>query len=211
MPFPGENKEEIIARNKACQIHYDKSIADIVGPDGVDFLVRLLDKDPARSLRGGPMVRPGNYQARLTVNGEVLSQTFRVKADPRMNTAKTSIEDLKAQETLALQVVALEHSSKRVAEQVNASRKELAPLIEESKRKKQYMQEDARLAQIEDQLVTPDGIYMTPMLIDQLRYLRSMLNQADQRPGKDAYERYDELKNRFNTILNSYVKLGPKM
>jgi serine/threonine protein kinase len=50
MPFPGENKEEIIARNKACQIHYDKSIADIVGPDGVDFLVRLLDKDPARRM-----------------------------------------------------------------------------------------------------------------------------------------------------------------
>ncbi|MEQ9592010.1 MAG: hypothetical protein RLN86_05395 [Cyclobacteriaceae bacterium] len=169
------------------------------------------DKDPARSLRGGPMARPGNYQARLTVNGEVLTQSFKVEADPRMNASSTSIEDLKAQETLALQVVALEDSSKRVAEQVKARRKELAKLIEEGKRKKQYMQEDARLAQIEDQLVTPDGIYMTPMLIDQLRYLRSMLNQADQRPGKDAYERYDELKNRFNTILNSYVKLGPKM
>ena len=157
------------------------------------------------------MVRPGNYQARLTVNGEVLTQTFKVQADRRMNTSKTSMEDLKAQETLALQVVALEDSSKRVAEQVKARRKTLAKLMEEGKRKKQYMQEDARLAQIEDQLVTPDGIYMTPMLIDQLRYLRSMLNQADQRPGKDAYERYDELKNRFNTILNSYIKLGPKM
>jgi hypothetical protein len=73
------------------------------------------------------------------------------------------------------------------------------------------VQEDKRLAQIEDQLVTPDGIYMMPMLIDQVRYLRSMLNQADQRPGKDAYDRYDELRNRFNTIMTPYIKLGPKM
>ena len=34
---------------------------------------------------------------------------------------------------------------------------------------------------------------------------------ADQRPGKDAYDRYEELKNRFSTIITPYTKLGPKM
>lgn len=105
----------------------------------------------------------------------------------------------------------MEDAAKRVAEEIKERRKELEKLIKSGKRKKQYTQEDQKLAQILDQLVTPEGIYMTPMLIDQLRYLRSMLNQADQRPGKDAYERYDELKNRFSNIQNSYVKLGPKM
>ncbi|MEQ8424539.1 MAG: hypothetical protein RIA63_07500 [Cyclobacteriaceae bacterium] len=168
------------------------------------------DKDPTRSRAGGPMVRPGVYQARLSVNGETLIQPFEVMVDPKLDMTKTGLEDLRAQENLSLQVVALEDSSKRVAERIKSRRKELEKLIKAGKRTKQYQEEDKRLAQIQDQLITPEGIYMTPMLIDQLRYLRSMLNQADQRPGKDAYERYDELKNRLNTILNSYVKLDPK-
>lgn len=169
------------------------------------------DKDPSRSLRGGPMVRPGVYQARLTVDGVTQTQSFEVKVDPKLDLTKTGLEDIQAQENLSLQVVALEDSSKRVAEEIKTRRKELAKLIKAGKKVKQYTQEDKRLAQIEEQLVTADGIYMTPMLIDQVRYLRYMLNQADQRPGKDAYDRFEELKNRFSTIITPYIKLGPKM
>lgn len=169
------------------------------------------DKDPARSLRGGPMVRPGVYQARLTVDGVTQTQSFEVKVDPKLDLTKTGLEDLRSQENLSMQVIALEDSSKRVSAEIKDRRKELAKLIKAGKRVKQYTQEDKRLAQIEDQLETADGIYMTPMLIDQVRYLRYMLNQADQRPGKDAYDRYEELKNRFSTIMTPYIKLGPKM
>jgi photosystem II stability/assembly factor-like uncharacterized protein len=169
------------------------------------------DKDPARSKSGGPTVRPGTYQARLTVNGETTAQTFEVKVDPKLDLTKTSMEDIKAQETLLLQVVVLEDSAKHVLEVIKSKRKELEKLIKAGKNKKQYTQEDKRLALIQDQLATAEGIYMTPMLIDQLRYLRGMLSQADQKPGKDAYERFDELKSRFNSIMIPYVKLEPKM
>ncbi len=169
------------------------------------------DEDPAKSYRGGPLVRPGVYQARLVVDGQTQLQPFEVMVDPKLDMTRTGLEDIRAQENLSLQVVALEDSSKRVAEHIKSRRKELEKLIKDGKRTKQYIQEDQKLAQIQDQLVTPEGIYMKPMLIDQLRYLRSMLNQADQRPGKDAYDRYDELKNRFNSIMTPYVKLGPKM
>lgn len=169
------------------------------------------DKNPSRSLRGGPIARPGIYQARLTVDGQTQTQSFEVKVDPKLDLGKTSLEDIKAQENLSLQVVALEDSAKRVAEEIKSRRKELETLIKAGTKKKQNMQEDQRLAQILDQLETADGIYMKPMLIDQLRYLRSMLNQADQKPGKDAFDRYEELKNRLNTIMTPYVKLGPKM
>lgn len=169
------------------------------------------DKDPAKSLRGGPLARPGVYQARLTVNGESFVQPFEVLMDPKVDMTKTGLEDIRAQENLSLQIVALENSAKRAADAIKSRRAELEKLIKEGKKTKQYIQEDKQLAQIQSQLVTAEGIYMTPMLIDQLRYLRSMLNQADQRPGKDAYDRFEELKNRLNTVLNSYVKLGPKM
>jgi hypothetical protein len=41
---------------------------------------------------------------------------------------------------------------------------------------------------------------MQPMLEDQARYLNSMMGQADQKPGKDAYERFAELKQQFGEI-----------
>ena len=52
---------------------------------------------------------------------------------------------------------------------------------------------------LRDALNTAEGRYQTPMLVDQLRYLFSMLNRADQRPGKDAFDRFKEL--HFNSLM----------
>ena len=56
---------------------------------------------------------------------------------------------------------------------------------------------------IYDLLVTRKGTYMQPMLIDQTRYLQSMLGRADQVPGKDAYNRFKELKDSFSRLKGS--------
>jgi hypothetical protein len=54
---------------------------------------------------------------------------------------------------------------------------------------------DDRLATIEGLFVTSEeGRYPQPMLLDQLRYLGGMTNDADQKLGTDAYTRFDELK-----------------
>ena len=47
---------------------------------------------------------------------------------------------------------------------------------------------------------------MRSMLIGQLGYLSMMINRADQLPGKDAYERYDELKGLLQKIVAEYKK-----
>jgi hypothetical protein len=41
---------------------------------------------------------------------------------------------------------------------------------------------------------------MQPMLTNQIGYLGSMLKQADQKPGNDAYERYEELKAKLASL-----------
>ncbi len=48
-----------------------------------------------------PLVMPGQYQVRLTVNGKVYSQSLRIQMDPRV---KTSTEDLKRQWELSMTV-----------------------------------------------------------------------------------------------------------
>ena len=56
------------------------------------------------------------------------------------------------------------------------------------------------LNEIIKDLVTEDGPYMQPMLIDQLKYLYNMVSRADQILGKDAYNRFDELINQFEKL-----------
>ena len=52
----------------------------------------------------------------------------------------------------------------------------------------------AGLDALRARLVDADGPYPQPMIVAQLRYLASMLDRADQRPGQDAVERLQELR-----------------
>lgn len=65
------------------------------------------------------------------------------------------------------------------------------------------------LSKLRSQLVTANEIYPKPMLADQADYLYSMINRTDQKPGMDAYMRYNELfelytglKEKFDIINN---------
>ena len=61
---------------------------------------------------------------------------------------------------------------------------------------------------IKKELVTNDGPYPQPMLIDQTRYLASMINRVDQEPGEDAYIRYEELLYQFESLQNALNNLN---
>ena len=54
------------------------------------------------------------------------------------------------------------------------------------------------LEEIQKELVTAPRRYSQPMLIDQLSYLYSNLDRADQRPGVDAVERYQSLRRQLD-------------
>jgi hypothetical protein len=48
---------------------------------------------------------------------------------------------------------------------------------------------------------------MRSMLLGQLNYLLMMINRADQIPGKDAYERFDELNVMFEKLEVEYSQI----
>ena len=50
------------------------------------------------------------------------------------------------------------------------------------------------------ELVTQQGHYMPPKLIDQVHYLYRMLDNADQAPGQEARERLAALKAAFAAL-----------
>jgi hypothetical protein len=59
-----------------------------------------------------------------------------------------------------------------------------------------------------DRLVTASIVYPTPMLIDQLSNIARMAGQADQKPGRDAFQRFDDLMKEFAAIKAAAAKLG---
>jgi len=46
------------------------------------------------------------------------------------------------------------------------------------------------------------------MLIDQLQYLASMIDRADQRIGRDAFARYEELRGQLDLLVEAMDEIG---
>lgn len=149
------------------------------------------DQNQMRAGRGGPLVAPGTYQAKLIAEDWNHTERFQVLVDPRVTDDGVTHADLVAQESLSLRIRDLHSTASRLVERIRAAR-ESAELSGKNK---------DRLSALYAKLVTAEGPYPQPMLLDQISYLSSMLTRADQKPGRDAYVRFDEL----NQELSGYL------
>ncbi|MFC1782319.1 WD40/YVTN/BNR-like repeat-containing protein, partial [Planctomycetota bacterium] len=137
--------------------------------------------------RSGPTAVPGTYQVKLTVGDWSSTERFVVRIDPRVAADGVTQSDMAEQLSLCLKV---RDTISRARMAHDIIRKEL-----------RQRPNDEKLAALEAKFVTAPGRYMTPMLLDQLSYLNSMLDRADQKPGRDAYMRHEEL----SGLLAGYI------
>lgn len=159
------------------------------------------DANPRRSGRGGAMVAPGRYQARLTIDGKSQTQDFFIRMDPRLE--ELSQQDLIEQEKLSLQVRDMISNANRYLAAVNNEIQKLEKVAKESKKKQEVEKAKTQISTLQKivaTLETEEGRYMLPGLLSQMSYLGSMINRADQRPGRDAYERLEELQQQLNGL-----------
>lgn len=207
------NNQPTEGRNMATNFTPRNSRADLTKNAGSNrfrwdmTLEGPWDSDANRSRRGGPLALPGAYEARLTVDGMKYNQTFTLHADPRTKERATP-EDLVAALKLTQEVIVVIDTVKKLTAKIQKQRKEYATLIKDGKATDVQKSMDAVLAKVESQLVTKEGAYEQPMLVDQLNYLRQQLDQADQRPGKDLYERLEELKKEWAKVNAAYTAAG---
>lgn len=149
-----------------------------------------------RRYRSGPRAKSGTYKVRLTVNNSVLEQSFVLSTDPRSGKAGITEADVQAHEALALQIAALLGEARKTSQELS-KRLKATDLDVDTKDK---------LKAIESILETAKGTYMKPKLIDQISYLYGTVSgSADFMPGKDAYDRYEELVNQFQEVKNMLV------
>jgi hypothetical protein len=140
---------------------------------------------------GGPFVMPGTYQVRFSAGTVSETSSLEVKLDPRL--AKDGVTTADLQELLDLQL--------KLADSLSQARRAANQLREA--REKQAGDEAAvrRLRGLESRLVTAGGPYPQQMLIDQFANVARMLGQADQKPGRDAHLRYQDLKEELDGLL----------
>ncbi len=155
------------------------------------------DKDETES-GNGPLAPPGTYQVRLSHNGTETTQSFSLLIDPRVAENGITQADLEAQWTLNLKIRDAISEAKQLAEDVEATR----AAAEED-------EDVSELDRLHAALVnTKEGSYPPPVLISQLQYLYGMTSRADQRPGADAYTRYERLKTELEGLKKNWAELN---
>lgn len=160
-------------------------------------------KDAKQRFRNGPLAKPGRYTVRLTADGAVSEQPLTLHADPRVLEHGTTLADIDTQVDLLLDIVALHSESRQLAADLAEEREELEKVRDEDGLS---AAQEARLGTVTaaiEQLTTAEGTYRQPMLVSQVSYLYGMLDDADQLPGKDAFERFEALSGQFETIRQS--------
>jgi hypothetical protein len=136
---------------------------------------------------GGPLVAPGMYRARLTAGGVTRTESFTVRIDPRVVKDGVTIADLAEQTKFALKVRDFLAETRQLSVRVRQAM--------EAKRGDQ-----AKLQSVWDRLVTRSGPYEDQMFIDQVANVNREINQADQKVGASAYERYNDLMKEWTAL-----------
>jgi hypothetical protein len=149
------------------------------------FVWDLTVPGPNGAARGGPIVVPGAYTARLVVDGETHERPFNVLMDPRVEADGVTIADLQAQFDLGIQVRTAIEDADATIERLRGAQERVA----------EGTDVERELKEIEQALVTDQTItsYPQPMLRDQMNYLYRNSQGSDQEPAADMYQRLDVL------------------
>jgi photosystem II stability/assembly factor-like uncharacterized protein len=142
----------------------------------------------------GPLVAPGQYGVRMRVtrDGETVESgvTLVVRLDPRVLAAGVTERDVREQTDLLLKLRDAIRAARQLAGTLRAAREQASGAAAR----------EQAIDRVLGQLVNAPGPYPQPMLIDQLSNVARMLGQADQKPGRDAWQRYADLMKAWEAV-----------
>ena len=170
----------------------------------------------------GPVAAPGEYSVRLVVDGQTLTERFRIVKDPRV---KANQEDLDAQFELALQIRDKLSETQRTINQIRTLKRQVEVWIGTDEKPRRDVPREVRtagkalrdsLTAIEDELIQSkakgqlDSIQFPTKLNAKIAALTSVVMAADAVPPRQAYEvfadlsaRIDEQTTRLRRVLDA--------
>lgn len=160
---------------------------------------------------GGPMAPPGTYAVRLTSGSYAAMKNFELKADPRVLKDGVTQADLDEQLAFLIKVRDALTDARRLAQRVDeAMKKAGVPTPGPATPGVRAMDEKFAqpLQKMWAQLNDLPGIYPQPMLINQLQNVQRMVGQADQKVGKDAIDRFNDLQKELQALQAEVQKIA---
>ena len=160
---------------------------------------------------GGPMVPPGRYTVKMTAGGDTTTRTLDIRSDPRIAADGVTDADLGEQVRFQLSVRDAVSDARKLQADIEAAMqkagvKPVGPqMAGMSPATTKY---DHPLQQMWAQVATSPGIYTQGMLVDQLGNVQRMVSQADQKVGKDAYDRFGDLQAELARLQAAFKKLA---
>ncbi|MDB4912796.1 MAG: hypothetical protein JWM95_440, partial [Gemmatimonadetes bacterium] len=131
--------------------------------------------------RAGAMAAPGQFTVRLTAGGTTSTQSLVLRADPRVTRDGITQAMLEQQLAFNLKVRDLVSDANKMAEQLRT----------------------AKRPDLDATFFTPPVRYSKPGLQAHITYLYSQQLGADQRVGRDAVQRYAELRKALDDLTTS--------
>ena len=177
----------------------NRFVWDLRYPESVRFPGMILWAGEMR----GPRVSPGMYQVRLTVDGQTTSQSFEVKADPRLS---TSAADYAKQLELGLKIRDKVTETHNAIIQIRDVRKQVDDLLKRVAGQPGFkVINDAATPLKKNLTAVEESLYQTknrssqdPLnfpirLNNKLAALAGVVQSADAAPTDQSYAVYDEL------------------
>ena len=148
----------------------------------------------SRSFKNGPMVAPGIYTAKLTVDGKSFEQSFEIVMDPKVKDEGITKADIVNQIAMQQKVMDLLSEARQLQDALEKEAKSL-----KGKKSARAIKVEAALKKLKND----SGAYPQQMFVSQVSFLLNSFSGADQVPGQDAKKRYTELVSQFQKIKAS--------
>ena len=165
----------------------------------------------------GPLVVPGTYTAKLTIEGKTYTQSFEVKLDPRVTTSQA---DLEKQLDLAQKAhQRLDEMDKAINQMraVHAQVEELTRRLDGDPRAREIReagrQLDAKLTAVEDVLIqsksksNEDPLNYPVKLNNRMAELVSVIESAPSAPTQQSYEVFQMLSSQMDEQLAKWKEI----
>jgi uncharacterized protein (DUF2164 family) len=167
----------------------------------------------------GPRVVPGNYQVRLSVDGKpVSSETFAVKADPRISTTQAEFEK---QFDLLMKINSKLSQTHQTILEIRDVRKQLEDLSARLGPDQKDLRDKAaeigkKLTAVEEELIqakirsSQDALNFPIRLNNKLAALGSTVDSADFPPTNQSYDVFNDLTTRIDVQIAAFAAIKSK-
>jgi hypothetical protein len=160
----------------------------------------------------GPLVAPGVYTVKITVEGKTQTQTFEVKKDPRLSTTP---EEYTRQVTLALQIRDKLTDTNEGVIRIREIRKQLEDYTRRDDKRVADAAKalTAKLTAVEEELyqtknrASEDPLNFPIKLNNKLGHVLGVVEGSDNPPTQQSYMVYEDVATRVNAQLKTLDSL----